>query len=152
MTEQTLEESIEKLADLIVESQRIVVFTGAGISTESGIPDFRGPDGLWTKLDPEDFTYQKFVGDREARKRIWQMHETTGFRFDDVESNLAHHAIAELEALGKLDCIITEFSSFTATCSGSSAFAVACVIASQRCGGGSRMVSRYPTAPSAVAS
>jgi NAD-dependent deacetylase len=108
MTEQTLEESIEKLADLIVESQRIVVFTGAGISTESGIADFRGPDGLWTKLDPDDFTYQKFVGDREARKRIWQMHETTGFRFDDVEPNVAHRAIAELEKLGKLDCVITQ--------------------------------------------
>jgi NAD-dependent deacetylase len=108
MTGQILQESIEKLSSLIVESQRIVVFTGAGISTESGIPDFRGPDGLWTKLDPEDFTYQKFVGDREARRRIWHMHETTGFRFDDVEPNLAHRAIAELEKLGKLDCIITQ--------------------------------------------
>ena len=73
MTEQALKGSIERLAQLIVESQRIVVFTGAGISTESGIPDFRGPDGLWTKLDPEDFTYQRFVGDLEARKRIWKM-------------------------------------------------------------------------------
>ena len=108
MTGLTLQENIEKLANLIVESQRIVVFTGAGVSTESGIPDFRGPDGLWTKVDPEDFTYQRFVGDREVRRRIWHMHETTGFRFDDVESNVAHRAIAELEKLGKLDCIITQ--------------------------------------------
>jgi len=108
MAEQTLEQSIEKLADLIVGSQRIVVFTGAGISTESGIPDFRGPDGLWTRIDPEDFTYQKFVGDREVRRRIWRMHETTGFRFDDVEPNPAHRAVAEMEKLGKLDCIITQ--------------------------------------------
>jgi NAD-dependent deacetylase len=108
MTEQQLQESVEKLANLIVESQRIVVFTGAGISTESGIPDFRGPDGLWTKVDPEDFTYQKFVGDREVRRRIWHMHETTGFRFDDAEPNAAHRSIAELETLGKLDCIITQ--------------------------------------------
>jgi hypothetical protein len=150
MTEQTLEESIEKLADLIVESQRIVVFTGAGISTESGIPDFRGPDGLWTKLDPDDFTYQKFVGDREARKRIWQMHETTGFRFDD--GSTASSPRTSTACIRKPGTPRSEFSSFTATCSGSSAFAVACVIASQRCGGGSRMVSRYPTAPSAVAS
>jgi NAD-dependent deacetylase len=106
--EKALQEDVEKLADLIVESQRTVVFTGAGISTESGIPDFRGPDGLWKKVDPEDFTYQKFVGDREARKRIWRMHETTGFRFDDVEPNVAHRTIAELEKLGKLDCVITQ--------------------------------------------
>jgi len=108
MTEQALQESIEKLAELIAESERLVVFTGAGISTESGIPDFRGPDGLWTKVDPEDFTYQKFVGDLESRKRIWRMHETTGFRFDDAEPNAAHYAIAELEKLGKLDCVITQ--------------------------------------------
>ncbi len=108
MTERALQEGIAKLANLIVESQRIVVFTGAGISTESGIPDFRGPDGLWTKIDPEDFTYQKFVGDREARKRIWRMHETTGFRFDDVEPNVAHRSVAELEKMGKLDWLITQ--------------------------------------------
>ncbi len=108
MANKTLEDSIEELANLIVESQRIVVFTGAGISTESGIPDFRGPDGLWTKVDPSDFTYQKFVGDRETRKRIWRMHESMGFRFDDVDPNRAHHAIAELEKLGKLDCVITQ--------------------------------------------
>ncbi|NIV73414.1 MAG: hypothetical protein GWN37_00855, partial [Gammaproteobacteria bacterium] len=52
MDDKALEESIEEIADLIVGSKRIVVFTGAGISTESGIPDFRGPDGLWTKVDP----------------------------------------------------------------------------------------------------
>jgi NAD-dependent deacetylase len=102
------EDAIQSLANLIAESQRIVVFTGAGVSTESGIPDFRGPDGLWTKVDPEDFTYQRFVGDRETRRRIWHMHENTGFRFDDAEPNLAHHCIAELEKLGRLDCIITQ--------------------------------------------
>jgi NAD-dependent deacetylase len=103
-----LEDAIESLAELIVASQRIVVFTGAGISTESGIPDFRGPDGLWTKVDPEDFSYQRFVADTETRKRIWHMHENTGFRFDNAEPNVAHHGIAELEKLGKLDCIITQ--------------------------------------------
>jgi NAD-dependent deacetylase len=108
VSEQKLQENIEELAELIARSERLVVFTGAGISTESGIPDFRGPDGLWTKVDPEDFTYQKFVGDLGTRKRIWRMHETTGFRFDDVEPNRSHHAIAELEKLGKLDCVITQ--------------------------------------------
>jgi NAD-dependent deacetylase len=108
MADKTLAESTEELADLIVGSQRIVVFTGAGISTESGIPDFRGPDGIWTKFDPDDFTYQKFVGDREARKRLWRLHDSMGFRFHDVEPNVAHRAVAELEELGKLDCIITQ--------------------------------------------
>jgi len=108
MGNETLEATSEGIARLIVQSQRIVVFTGAGISTESGIPDFRGPDGLWTKVDPSDFTYQKFVGDREVRKRIWQLNTTTGFAFGDVEPNAAHRAIAELEKLGKLDCVITQ--------------------------------------------
>lgn len=107
MGNETLEKGIEEIAALIVESQRIVVFTGAGISTESGIPDFRGPDGLWTKFDPEDFTYQRFVGDREARKRIWRLQKTMGMGFQ-VDPNPAHHAIVELERLGKLDCIITQ--------------------------------------------
>ncbi len=107
MAEQTLEESVEKIANLVVECNRIVVFTGAGISTESGIPDFRGPDGLWTKVDPEDFTYQKFVGDRETRARIWQMQRSMGIT-RNAEPNAAHHAIVELDALGKLDCVITQ--------------------------------------------
>jgi NAD-dependent deacetylase len=108
MVDGTLDEEIEATANLIVGSQRLVVFTGAGISTESGIPDFRGPDGLWTKVDPEDFTYQRFVTDREARKRLWQMHRSVGFDFGDAEPNRAHHAVAELERLGKLDCVITQ--------------------------------------------
>lgn len=99
---------ITELADLIVESQRIVVFTGAGISTESGIPDFRGPEGLWTKFDPSDFTYQKYVTDPEARKRLWKMRETLGFSWNDFQPNAGHYAIAELEKLGKLDCVITQ--------------------------------------------
>ena len=108
MDEEALEDRIEEIANLIVGSKRIVVFTGAGISTESGIPDFRGPDGLWTKVDPDDFTYEKFVGDREARKRIWRMNTTMGFGFQDVEPNRAHDAIVDLEQLGKLDCIVTQ--------------------------------------------
>lgn len=108
MGAKTQEELVDELADLIVKSKRVVVFTGAGISTESGIPDFRGPDGLWTKFDPSDFTYQKFVGDREARKRLWQMGNIFGFGLADLQPNRAHHSIAELERIGKLDCIITQ--------------------------------------------
>ena len=104
----TLKELIEEVADLIISSKRIVVFTGAGISTESGIPDFRGPDGLWTKFDPEDFTYQRFVTSREARKRLWGMSKTMGLLWHDMKPNAAHFAVAKLEKLGKLDCVITQ--------------------------------------------
>lgn len=104
----TLEQLIDELADLIVESQKVVVFTGAGISTESGIPDFRGPDGIWTKYDPSDFTYQKFISDRETRKRLWKMKDVVGFSWKDFQPNLAHQAVAELERIGKLDCVITQ--------------------------------------------
>lgn len=108
MDAKTEEQLVSEIADLIIESKRVVVFTGAGISTESGIPDFRGPDGLWTKFDPSDFTYQKFVSDREARKRLWQMNKAVDFGWGDLQPNSAHYAVAELDRLGKLDCVITQ--------------------------------------------
>ena len=107
MEEQKLDVLAEKVADLIIGAQRMVVFTGAGISTESGIPDFRSPGGIWSRFDPDDFTYQKFISDPEARRKQWQMlgegHLTT-----EAKPNPAHYAIAELDKLGKLDCVITQ--------------------------------------------
>ena len=100
-------EKIERLAQLIVESKKIVVFTGAGISTESGIPDFRSPGGIWSRYDPEDFTIQKFLSGPAARKTIWKM-SVEGGLLAEAEPNLAHYAIAELYKLGKLDCVITQ--------------------------------------------
>jgi NAD-dependent deacetylase len=97
----------EQVAELIVKSQRLVVFTGAGVSTESGIPDFRGKDGIWTKMDPEDFTIQRFVARPEVRKMQWKLLSEGGL-VKDVKPNAAHYAIAELEKLGKLDCIVTQ--------------------------------------------
>jgi len=100
-------EEIERLAQLVRESQKIIVFTGAGISTESGIPDFRSPGGIWSRYDPEDFTIQKFVSGPAARKTIWRM-SVEGGLLTEAEPNLAHYAIAELYQLGKLDCVITQ--------------------------------------------
>jgi NAD-dependent deacetylase len=100
-------EEIERLAQLIAESKKIVVFTGAGISTESGIPDFRSPGGIWSRYDPEDFTIQKFLSSPAARKTIWKM-SLEGSLLTEAEPNLAHYAIAELYQLGKLDCVITQ--------------------------------------------
>lgn len=99
---------IQKAADFIWESNKIVVFTGAGISTESGIPDFRSPGGIWTKYDPDVFTYQRFLHDSEARKMHWKLLGGDDFMPSDVQPNPAHFAIAELEKMGKLDCIITQ--------------------------------------------
>jgi len=107
MDNQDLEALTDKIADLIIQSRKMVVFTGAGISTESGIPDFRSPGGIWSRFDPEDFTYQKFTTDPEARRKQWRMlgegHLTT-----EAKPNPAHYAIAELNDLGKLDCVITQ--------------------------------------------
>ncbi|MFU8796148.1 MAG: SIR2 family NAD-dependent protein deacylase [Dehalococcoidia bacterium] len=102
MTDQT-----ERLARIIVQSKRIIVFTGAGVSTESGIPDFRSPGGIWSKYDPEDFTIQKFVSSPAARRAFWTM-SAEGALLAQAEPNRAHYAIAELHALCKLDCVITQ--------------------------------------------
>ncbi len=96
-----------KIAELIVQSRRMVVFTGAGISTESGIPDFRSPGGIWDRFDPEEFTYQKFVTSAASRQKHWQMLRD-GLLHGGAAPNAAHYAIAELDKLGKLDCVITQ--------------------------------------------
>lgn len=99
---------IDKVADWIVNSKKTIVFTGAGISTESGIPDFRSPGGLWDRYDPELFTYQRYLSSREARKLFWQLAREFTPVFNKAEPNPAHYAIVELEKLGKLDCVITQ--------------------------------------------
>jgi NAD-dependent deacetylase len=100
-------EETEKLAQLIVQSSKVVVFTGAGISTESGIPDFRSPGGIWSRYAPEDFTIQKFLSGPAARKTIWKM-SIEGGLLAGAKPNLAHYAIAELHQSAKLDCVITQ--------------------------------------------
>ena len=61
--------SVGRAIDILRDRTNILVFTGAGISTESGIPDFRGPDGVWTKVDPEEFTIQRYLANPETRRR-----------------------------------------------------------------------------------
>jgi NAD-dependent deacetylase len=107
LAEQNLDVLAEKVADLIINAKKIVVFTGAGISTESGIPDFRSPGGIWSRFDPDDFTYQKFISDPEARRKQWRM-LGEGLLTTMAKPNPAHYAIAELYRLGKLDCVITQ--------------------------------------------
>lgn len=102
-----MEAQINKIAEMIATSNRIVIFTGAGISTESGIPDFRGPQGLWTKVDPDDYTIDKFLGSEETRRKVWKNLREGGL-MSDVQPNRAHYALAELEKMGKLSSVVTQ--------------------------------------------
>ncbi len=105
MEEKGLDALTSRIADLIIKAKRTVVFTGAGISTESGIPDFRSPGGIWERFDPEDFTYRKFVKDVASRRKHWQLFQGLATL---AEPNPAHYAIAKLYQLGRLDCVITQ--------------------------------------------
>ncbi|RPJ39835.1 MAG: NAD-dependent deacylase [Deltaproteobacteria bacterium] len=99
---------IRQVADWIRKAQKVIVFTGAGVSTESGIPDFRSPGGVWQKYNPEDFYYQKFISSEASREKYWQMSREFYEPLKNAEPNEAHRAIAQLEKLGKLDCVITQ--------------------------------------------
>ncbi len=101
-------EQILQIAEWIIASERTVVFVGAGLSTESGIPDFRSPGGLWDRYDPEEFTYQNFLSSESAREIYWQMGTEVYTLMKASQPNAAHLAIAELEKLGRLDCVITQ--------------------------------------------
>ena len=103
-----MQEKIETIAGWIVASKGVVVFVGAGMSTESGIPDFRSPGGVWDRYDPEDFQFQRFLIDERSRENYWKMATEMYDSMKDAKPNAGHLAIAELERLGKLDCLITQ--------------------------------------------
>lgn len=101
---------IEQAAQVLSGCEQIMVFTGAGVSTESGIPDFRGPDGLWTKLDPEDFHIDRYMTSRRVRVMRWELHRQAdlwGTR-SQVKPNAAHLAIVELWKAGRLAGCVTQ--------------------------------------------
>ena len=97
---------MSELADLLSRSHRITVFTGAGVSTESGIPDFRSPGGVWTRYDPRDFEFDRYVAEPEVRANSWAMRRE--FFARDVHPNPAHEAIAAIEAVGRAHGVITQ--------------------------------------------
>ena len=95
-------------AELIRDAEKILVFSGAGLSTESGIPDFRSPGGLWDKYDPSDFYFQKFIANEGAREKYWRMSTESYGMMKDAHPNRGHLAIKNLESLGKLLAIVTQ--------------------------------------------
>ncbi len=101
-------EHIEAVADMIVESKKVVVFTGAGFSTESDVPDFRGPQGVWSQFDPSELNLPNFLRSEEIREKYWQVHKMFWETVREAEPNSGHYAVAELNNMGKLDCIITQ--------------------------------------------
>jgi NAD-dependent SIR2 family protein deacetylase len=97
---------VERLAGVLAPARRLVVLTGAGISTESGIPDYRSPGGLWSKHKP--VYYADFVRSPQARQRYWARSMAGWRSFVRATPNPAHRALAALEARGRLQFLITQ--------------------------------------------
>src|SRR5499425_2019289 len=101
-----MKEGCEELAGLLIGGKAILIFTGAGISTGSGIPDFRGPSGVWTKRQPVYF--QDFLRSEEKRVEYWEYKLEAWAHFKDAQPNAAHRAVARLEALGRVQAVVTQ--------------------------------------------
>lgn len=97
---------VDRLRDLIAAANRIVIFTGAGVSTESGIPDFRSPGGIWTKFKP--IYFDDFMSSREARRETWRRKIETDKTMATAAPNRGHQAIASLVSRGKASAVITQ--------------------------------------------
>ncbi len=97
---------IEQLASLVRSSRYLVVFTGAGTSTESGIPDFRGPQGIWTKM--RSIELSEFLADSRARRKYWWRKIDSYPQMRDAEPNAGHLALARLYRAGRLQMVITQ--------------------------------------------
>jgi len=97
---------VDQLREMLAESKRAVVFTGAGVSTESGIPDFRSPGGIWTRYQPIDF--REFISSEEARRETWRRKIAVDETVSRAEPNRGHRAIAHLVAQGKVSSVITQ--------------------------------------------
>lgn len=106
MIARDLSSGVEALGNMIAEAKSIVPFTGAGISTETGIPDFRSPGGLWTRNRPIPF--DEFVSSREARDEAWRRRFAMEPVFAAAKPGRGHRALAALYKAGKIPAIITQ--------------------------------------------
>ena len=99
-------EDFERLQQEIAAARRIVAFTGAGISTESGIPDFRSPGGIWTRYKP--IYFDDFMASEEMRRESWRRKFATDETMTKAEPNAGHRALAKLAEQGRLSAVITQ--------------------------------------------
>jgi NAD-dependent SIR2 family protein deacetylase len=100
-----IEADLDALAGLLIPARKVLVLTGAGVSTDSGIPDYRGPDGE-RRVAP--VRYHEFVRSAGVRRRYWARAFVGWRRFATVEANAGHHAIARLQSVGALGALITQ--------------------------------------------
>src|SRR6185312_6970863 len=101
-----LESGIRKLRELVEDAAVVVPFTGAGISTECGIPDFRSPGGIWTKMRPIEFG--DFLASREMRDESWRRRFAMEEQFGGAKPGRGHLALASLYRTGKIPAIVTQ--------------------------------------------
>ncbi len=100
------QKSVAKIAQLIMESKRAIAFTGAGVSTESGIADFRSPGGVWSKYQP--VYYRDFLSSADARRQYWKMKKEGYHELKMAKPNDGHQVLARLEEAGKIIAVITQ--------------------------------------------
>lgn len=98
--------AVQALADMVRTSSRAVIFTGAGISTESGIPDFRSPTGIWTQMAPIDF--RDFIASAEMRRESWRRKFASEKTISEAEPNAGHLAVATWVGRGDVSAVITQ--------------------------------------------
>ena len=103
-----MQEQISTLARWLAESRDTVIFTGVGISTESGLADFRSPGGIWDRFDPDDLSYPRFISSAESRHKYWKFYQQYWLEAMGVEPNRAHFALAKLEKLSNLSGVVTQ--------------------------------------------
>ena len=103
---ETLSVGVERLAELVRNRGPAVVLTGAGISTESGIPDFRSPTGLWAQYDPQEYaTIEAFTADPV---KVWSFYRLRYGALTEAQPNAGHEALAELERRGHVRAVVTQ--------------------------------------------
>ena len=101
-----MKNEIKQIADKIKQGGKNVVFTGAGISTESGIPDYRSQGGIWDKFRPVYF--DEFMSSRDSREEYWRRWVALYQGITEAQPNAAHMALAQLEQMGRLQAVITQ--------------------------------------------
>lgn len=95
-----------EFSDLLHASQRVLIFSGAGISTESGIPDFRSPGGIWSKIQP--IYFQEFVASEHTRREAWRRRFSNADGWVGAKPNRGHFAVAELIRSGRANVVVTQ--------------------------------------------